>query len=465
MKSFKLHLFIRLVITTFLVIWSNRLVAQYFLAEQLKQQISDQMSLTLTDCFDKSTDRTNFNQCARKTHKIDLSLYLVEYYVLCGHGITNEDAKNQQLCLDVQHSKTVWNPYEIANSQSIQHATVEHAGQAWQAFRFKDNDISPQIVLAQSEYNRLLDQMWDLRDRNLFRVVPSIFILLGFLAIYMNFVFMRPLKEIEASMSRLSSSNLGTLGKVQVPFFEFRHFVRVFDDLRARLFDSFAKAKRFSGDASHELRTPLTILRGNVERMIVDLPKGSEAQVRMRMMGDEVERLIEITEKLLQLSRADASSMLQDLKLLDVSELMGELIDELNSFQKKIQINRDIQPHVLWHCDPVLVRQLIDNLLGNALKYNVPGGWIFVKLAQSGDGLVLMVENPSQQIPKDLSDRWAERFYRGDASHTRSIDGMGLGLSLCNEIATVHHGVLNLKVTDSSTVVVTLRAPLVSTQS
>lgn len=465
MKSFKLHLFIRLVITTFLVIWSNRLVAQYFLAEQLRQQISDQMSLTLTDCYHESTDRTNFNQCARKSNKIDLSLYLVEYYVLCGHGVTNEDAKNQQLCLDLQHSTTVWNPYEIANSQSIQHATVEHAGQAWQAFRFKDNDISPQIVLAQSEYNRLLDQMWDLRDRNLFRVVPSIFILLGFLAIYMNFVFMRPLKEIEASMSRLSSSNLGSLVKVQVPFFEFRHFVRVFDDLRARLFDSFAKAKRFSGDASHELRTPLTILRGNVERMIEDLPKGSEAQVRMRMMGDEVERLIEITEKLLQLSRADASSMLQDLKLLDVSDLMGELIDELNNFQKKIQINRDIQPHLLWQCDPVLVRQLFDNLLGNALKYNVPGGWIFVKLAQSGDGLVLMVENPSQQIPKDLSGRWAERFYRGDASHTRNIDGMGLGLSLCNEIATVHHGMLNLKVTESSTVVVTLRAPLVPTQS
>jgi signal transduction histidine kinase len=278
----------------------------------------------------------------------------------------------------------------------------------------------------------------------------------------MNYVFMRPLNEIEASMSKLSSNNLGTQDKVRVPFVEFKKFVQVFDDLRARLFDSFAKARRFSGDASHELRTPLTILRGNVERMIVDLPKGSQEQVRMRMMGDEVERLIEITEKLLQLSRADASSLLQDLKLLNVSDMLSEMSDELNSFQRKVRISCDIQPHVLWNCDPVLVRQLIDNLLGNALKYNVADGWIFLKLIQSAESLVLTVENPSLNIPKDLRERWDERFYRGDASHTRNIDGMGLGLSLCKEIVQVHQGELTLVVTNSDTVVLTVRAPLVA---
>jgi signal transduction histidine kinase len=273
-----------------------------------------------------------------------------------------------------------------------------------------------------------------------------------------------PLKEIEASMSKLSSSNLGTLDKVRVPFLEFDKFVQVFDNLRARLSDSFAKARRFSGDASHELRTPLTILRGNVERMIVDLPKGSDAQVRMRMMGDEVERLIDITEKLLQLSRADASNLLQDIQLLDVSQLLCEMSEEFNSFQNKVRINCDIKPHISWNCDPVLVRQLIDNLLSNALKYNVPDGWIFVKLSQSADTLELVVENPSHNIPKDLCERWADRFYRGDASHTRSIDGMGLGLSLCKEIAHVHHGVMGLAVTQSDTVVVTLRVSLKPTQ-
>lgn len=461
MKSFKLHLFVRLIITTFLVIWSNRLVAQYFLTEQLAQIVKDQMSVTLTHCAEQAVDRELFNRCAKKTHTLDLSLYLIDLYVLCGELSTPIDIEARQVCDASKDRTTVWLPYDHAGPRPMELATVEVKAQKWQVLRFKDNDTQPKIALVQSEVRRLLDQMWELRDRNLLRVVPSVLVLLGLLSYYMTFVFMRPLNEVEASMSKLSSSNLGTLETVRVPFLEFRKFVQVFDDLRARLSDSFAKARRFSGDASHELRTPLTILRGNVERMIVDLPKGSDAQVRMRMMGDEVERLIDITEKLLQLSRADASSLLQDLKQLDVSEVMLELTDELNSFQTKVNIHCDIEPHILWHCDPTLVRQLIDNLLGNALKYNVSGGWIRVKLTQSDNRLELVVENPSNHIPKDLSERWDDRFYRGDASHTRNIDGLGLGLSLCKEIALVHHGVLNLEVTDGHTVLVTLRAPLV----
>jgi signal transduction histidine kinase len=464
MKSFKLHIFIRLVITTFLVIWSNRLVAQYFLKEQLIDQVNGQMILALTNCSDHVGDQKLFNECAKKTHALDLTVYLIDHYVLCGTAIPNTKPLDRQLCLNLQDPKTQWYEYDATGSQSMQLAEVLHVGQGWQAFRFKDNETSAQIVLAQNEFDRLLDHMWQLRDRNLLRVLPSILILLGLLSYYMSFVFMRPLKEIEASMSKLSSSNLGTLEKVRVPFLEFDKFVQVFDNLRARLSDSFAKARRFSGDASHELRTPLTILRGNVERMIVDLPKGSDAQVRMRMMGDEVERLIDITEKLLQLSRADASNLLQDIQLLDVSQLLCDVSEEFNSFQNKVRINCDIKPHVSWNCDPVLVRQLIDNLLSNALKYNVPDGWIFVKLSQSADTLELVVENPSRNIPKDLSKRWADRFYRGDASHTRSIDGMGLGLSLCKEIAHVHHGVMGLAVTQSDTVVVTLRVSLKPTQ-
>lgn len=462
MKSFKLHLFVRLIITTFMVIWINRLVAQHFLTEQLAQIVKNQMSLTLISCSAQLSDRDAFNRCAKKTHGMDLSTFHIDRYLLCGDGVKHTELNGQQLCDQLKDSKTVWRAYEYEDPHRMELASTQLDGQTWQALRFKGGEVQAKIVLAQAEFDLLLTQMWDLRDRNLLRVVPSILIFLGLLAFYMTYVFMRPLKEIEASMSRLSSSNLGTLEKLDVPFLEFRKFVQVFDDLRARLSDSFAKARRFSGDASHELRTPLTILRGNVERMIVDLPKGSDAQVRMRMVGDEVERLIDITEKLLQLSRADASSLLQDLQWTDVSEMLSELSEELNSFQNKVGITCDIEPHVLWHCDPILVRQLMDNLLGNALKYNVSGGWIRVKLTQSNNEVVLTLENSSSNIPKDLSERWADRFYRGDASHTRNIDGMGLGLSLCKEIAQVHHGVLTLVVTEASTVKVMLKAPKVA---
>ena len=72
----------------------------------------------------------------------------------------------------------------------------------------------------------------------------------------------------------------------------------------------------------------------------------------------------------------------------------------------------------------------------------------------------LTVENPSLHIPPDLAHHAFDRFYRGDASHTRQIDGLGLGLSICAEIARIHQGVLTLRITETQTVLLTLTAPL-----
>jgi signal transduction histidine kinase len=107
-----------------------------------------------------------------------------------------------------------------------------------------------------------------------------------------------------------------------------------------------------------------------------------------------------------------------------------------------------------------LVKLLIHNLFENAQKYNVTQGWIHLTLAREGNGFRLSLENSSENIAADLEARAFDRFYRGDASHTRQIDGLGLGLSICSEIARIHHGTLTLGVTKANTVLLTLIAPL-----
>ena len=123
-------------------------------------------------------------------------------------------------------------------------------------------------------------------------------------------------------------------------------------------------------------------------------------------------------------------------------------------------ITSAIEPQVLWNCDQTLAKLLLQNLFENAQKYNFNQGWIHVSLKREGAQFRLSIENSSLNIAADLEARAFDRFYRGDASHTRQVDGLGLGLSICSEIAKVHQAHLSLRVTEKKSVLITLIGPL-----
>jgi signal transduction histidine kinase len=268
-----------------------------------------------------------------------------------------------------------------------------------------------------------------------------------------------PLSRIEKKLRRLSSDNLGLPIDLTVPYKEFQSFVDVFDDMRKRLNEGFIQMRRFSADASHELRTPLTILRGNAEKLIADFPLGSESQIKMRLMSDEIERLIEITEKLLLLSRADAHSIQADMREISLSDMLNQLVSDADLFRSSLKITSAIQSGVHWNCDESLIHQIIYNIYTNAIKYNVEKGWIHFNLEKTKEGFTLAISNPTHNPPMDLSEKAFERFYRGDSAHTRAIDGIGLGLSLSLEIAKFHQATMSLSVAEDNVVTTTLHYP------
>jgi signal transduction histidine kinase len=231
------------------------------------------------------------------------------------------------------------------------------------------------------------------------------------------------------------------------PFYEFDEFLKIFDELRQRLQKSFTKARRFASDASHELRTPLTILRGHAEEMITELPTGSDSQIRMRVIADQVDHLIDISSKLLLLSQADANSMKLQLESLDFSQLVWNWTQDARSFDERIEIKHSIEPRISCRGDRLLLLQVMQNLYTNAINYNIDEGWLRITLKQQAGEILLCFENPSEMIPADFSSRAFDRFYRGPDSLARGIKGYGLGLSLCQEIAKVHGGSITIETT------------------
>lgn len=460
-RSFKLHLFLRLLVIIFVIIGANRMIAQQFLTEQLREQIHQEMGLALSRCESSINERQTFLTCFKANEPGSLLSNVADFYVICSSADPSLNAPDGVCRREDQVD--FWRGKASFFQEDLQFSSGEVFEQSWMAVRFSERKDGVEIWIKETDADRMVSQMWALRDRNLIRVLPIVLLMVLLLNIYITRELMKPVNRIQDTMSGLNASNLDRSTPLEAPYREFEKLVEVFVDLRVRLSSSFNKARRFASDASHELRTPLTILRGNAEKLIRDLPLGSDAQIRVRSMGDEVERLIDITEKLLLLSRADANGLQQNLSDVNLSDLLTQLIHDAHTFQSGLKISSVIQPDVMWRCDKTLVRQLINNLYTNSVNYNLVNGWIRIGLKQEAGQFELTIENPTQTLPSDLADHAFERFYRGDASHTRHIDGLGLGLSICLEIAHLHQGTLNLSVTQKQTVLVRLKAPLVST--
>lgn len=459
-KSFRWHLFIRVFIATAIIIYSNRLTSQYLTTRHLQERIEQNIASTLNTCQDEASNSTEFFLCATKNNRGEALSNISEYYVLCGPKDGKISHEEDPFCKSTLTTAAADHGDLKSISETVQMSRERMNDDELLVFSLKQAPEKARVIIRPSDITHYVNSIWNLRDRILALVAPVVIFMLMLLTLYMTWVVMRPIRQLEESLKGLSSSNLDKPLDLLPPYREFDSFVTVFEQLRERLSQSFIQARRFAADASHELRTPLTILRGNSERLIADLETGSEAQVRMRLIGDEIERLIEITEKLLLLSRADTSNIRYDMETILLSELVTELEEDVLSFEPSLKIESHVETKIYWTCDHSLVQQLLYNLYTNAAKYNVANGWIRISLLRQKSRFVLQVENPCDNIPTDLNDRAFQRFYRGDTARGRKIDGVGLGLSLCQEIARLHHAQLRLQVTNKKTVIATLEGDL-----
>lgn len=217
-----------------------------------------------------------------------------------------------------------------------------------------------------------------------------------------------------------------------------------------RIEQSYRQAERFAADASHELRTPLTVLRGEIDHLLQQPDTPVAIEENLVSLQEEINRLDRITEQLLLLAKFDAGRVLISEQSLDFSALVREACEDLELLAKASghSLACEIAPGLRLRGEPVLLRRLVLNLLDNATKHNLPGGWIKCTLRLCTNRVELIVVNPGAPLSPEQREHLFDRFFRANPTGTQR--GHGLGLSLCHEIARAHGGNMSLGPTEAA---------------
>ncbi len=251
-----------------------------------------------------------------------------------------------------------------------------------------------------------------------------------------------PVDQITRSAERITSRNLGERLPVAKSGDELERLSIALNHMISRLDEAFQYSKRFVADASHELRTPLTVLRGELEAMLEDVKLSAEHHEAVAGLLEEVERLATIVEGLFALSRLDAGEAQREGVPFDLGELTTSTADQmaLLAEDKRISVTCNAPKGVLVKGDRARLKQVIVNLLDNAIKYTPEGGEVGLIVSADGRNAVLEVADSGIGIPPEALPHVFERFFRVDKARSREMGGAGLGLSIVKSICTAHDG-------------------------
>jgi heavy metal sensor kinase len=297
--------------------------------------------------------------------------------------------------------------------------------------------------------------------RNIFLI--SIFLVLFLItggAWWLSGNALRPIRRLTRAIEQVTVKGLDQRVPIGTTDVEFVELIQVFNQMLESLERSFKQASRFSGDAAHELKTPLAILQGELEWTLQKAEVGSEVQQSLSSLLDEVRRLSGIVRKLLLLSLADAGRMSLYQVEVNLSEILAQMEEDLELLAPHLEVQIEIAAQLRVQGDRDLLTQVLQNLISNAIKYNLADGWIKIHARQQQATVLVTITNSSKTIPPSDRERIFERFHRGDPARTRKVEGTGLGLSLSREIARAHYGDLTLDSTPSDQTAFTLTLPL-----
>jgi two-component system OmpR family sensor kinase len=253
---------------------------------------------------------------------------------------------------------------------------------------------------------------------------------------------LRPVDEITLAAQRIAAGDLSQRLSMPTAQDEIGRLAATFNNMIGRLDASFRQIRQFTSDASHELRTPLTVMKGETDLILRRSRPLEDYKTVLESNLEEIDRMTRIVDELLFLSRADMG----EVKMEALPVALQALVEDVYRQAKLLGHDRDIEVvlgtvmPVVVHGDDLRLRELLLNLVENAMKYSHAGGKVEIALLKDGREARLSITDHGIGIAPADHQKIFQRFFRTDVARTHTKKGTGLGLAICAWIADLHKG-------------------------
>lgn len=301
-------------------------------------------------------------------------------------------------------------------------------------------------------------------QRNILQITLILELIVILFSLFFSRTFSRRLNKIMASMRIIQSGDYShklTLGGND----ELTVLGNEFNDLTERLQTSEQKRRRFVSDASHELKTPLASIKLLTDSILQNDMDPDTIREFVGDIGDEAERLNRMTAKLLSLTKVDGEPE-EESEIIPMAPTIRRCVRRLAGIAQESGVTVSLN---LEQDTPILILeddlyQIVYNLIENGIKYNVPGGSLFVSLSRDEDNAYLEVRDTGMGIPEEAIPHLFERFFRVDKARSRQSGGSGLGLAIVRAIVQRSRGEIRVTSTYGQGTTFTVTFPAFDTE-
>ena len=280
----------------------------------------------------------------------------------------------------------------------------------------------------------------------------------GVLAYFLSGRALKPLRNFTSQVERVQPNNLSDMKMSEDVLPEFRQFSRSFNQMLDRLDEGFAAQRQFTGNAAHELRTPLALMQAQLELFSAEHPNVlPETANFLRLLREQTERMNQMTKTLLEMSELRTVPCADRI---EVAPMIDEIFTDFAQLAERNGITLESAGNGIIAGSDTLIYRMLFNLTENAIRYNRPDGTVCITVTSEEKQLVIRVADTGCGIPEQYRESIFQPFFRVDKSRSRENGGVGLGLSLVWEIATLHGGDVRVEKSSEKGTTIAVKLPL-----